>query len=248
MSERWKWMYRWWEASPVLSIYDGRLVMAHYYIIWPPSRTIWGISDVISDCPCQINCPQGCTNCPNSICNSQGTAVLMLSTFQRSNKPMVIDFDGNLIISNRYFLFYYRKCKWWFGFWIWSKNRSLCWLWGNIDGRNVVFWRIWIVQFGTAGIHRQLSVSIIEKILSCIQLSKIEGCKLVRKGTLSFDFYKGSCNTFLEPVPQILLCFHNMDPKVCRTWVNGQVLVKKVLYSNWLWLVIQFRWREFRKC
>ena len=40
-----------------------------------------------------------------------------------------------------------------------------------------------------------------------IQVSKIEGCKMVRKGYLSFDFVQGSCNTFLEPTQRILLCF-----------------------------------------
>jgi len=40
-----------------------------------------------------------------------------------------------------------------------------------------------------------------------IQVSKIEGCKLVRQGDLNFDFRYGSCNTFIEPMPRILLCF-----------------------------------------
>ena len=54
-----------------------------------------------------------------------------------------------------------------------------------------------------------------------IQLSKIEGCKLVRQGDLSFDFGYGSCNSFLEPTQRILLCFSrygNGNPyKVCHT-------------------------------
>ena len=54
-----------------------------------------------------------------------------------------------------------------------------------------------------------------------IQVSKIEGCKLVRQGDLSFDFDIGSCNTFIEPVPRILLCFTylntNEGTKTCHT-------------------------------
>jgi len=52
---------------------------------------------------------------------------------------------------------------------------------------------------------------------SFIQMSKIEGCKLVRQGDLSFDFIDGSCNTFLEPTPRILLCFGSDGFKVCHT-------------------------------
>ena len=53
------------------------------------------------------------------------------------------------------------------------------------------------------------------------QMSKIEGCQLVQQGDLSFDFYAGSCNTFIIPTQRILLCF-NYAPegtKTCHTWV-----------------------------
>ena len=54
-----------------------------------------------------------------------------------------------------------------------------------------------------------------------IQVSRIEGCKLVRQGDLAFDFTYGSCNSFLEPTPRILLCFSydgtDTPGKVCHT-------------------------------
>ena len=54
-----------------------------------------------------------------------------------------------------------------------------------------------------------------------IKASKIEGCKLVEKRELPFDFKDGACNTFLEPTPRILLCFAdegygNDDSKRCH--------------------------------
>ena len=53
------------------------------------------------------------------------------------------------------------------------------------------------------------------------QVSKIQGCELVQQGDLPFDFYAGSCNTFLEPTPRILLCFDFAhvwkDAHVCHT-------------------------------
>ena len=50
------------------------------------------------------------------------------------------------------------------------------------------------------------------------KLSKIVGCRLTRQADLTFDFRAGSCNTFMEPEPKILLCFGN--PKLenqCHT-------------------------------
>ena len=53
------------------------------------------------------------------------------------------------------------------------------------------------------------------------QVSKIQGCELVQQGDLPFDFYAGSCNTFLEPTQRILLCFTylntNGGTKTCHT-------------------------------
>ena len=50
-----------------------------------------------------------------------------------------------------------------------------------------------------------------------IKVSIIENCAMKRQSDLSFDFEYGSCNSFLEPKPQILLCFDIDDPQVCRT-------------------------------
>ena len=40
---------------------------------------------------------------------------------------------------------------------------------------------------------------------------------MTRIGDLPFDYAYGSCNTFLEQNPKVLLCFDWIDPKVCHT-------------------------------
>ena len=56
---------------------------------------------------------------------------------------------------------------------------------------------------------------IVDKIF--IKVSVIENCRMARIGDLPFDYEYGSCNTFLEPNPRVLLCFDRNDPKVCHT-------------------------------
>ena len=66
------------------------------------------------DCPCELNCPNGCVDCPNVICGTTTVptsfeitttavtttkmpvynAVLVLSSMNSNNKPMVVDFNG----------------------------------------------------------------------------------------------------------------------------------------------------------
>ena len=46
-------------------------------------------------CPCNIDCPNGCDGCDNSICKPVAKeAVLMLSTRSSKSVPMVIGFNG----------------------------------------------------------------------------------------------------------------------------------------------------------
>ena len=52
-----------------------------------------------------------------------------------------------------------------------------------------------------------------------IKVSQIENCQMTRIGELPFKYSWGSCNTFLEPNPRVLLCFNRDDPKVCHTLV-----------------------------
>ena len=50
------------------------------------------------------------------------------------------------------------------------------------------------------------------------QASKVVGCKLTRQFDLSFDFMQGSCNTFADPEPRVLLCFEAKTPyNECHT-------------------------------
>lgn len=51
------------------------------------------------DCPCQKNCPNGCSDCPNPICpyEPEKKAILMLSNIPWvSSKPMIIDMNGKI--------------------------------------------------------------------------------------------------------------------------------------------------------
>ena len=62
----------------------------------------------ISDCPCGENCPDGCDGCDSAFCHqttsstTQTTtaptknAILVLSTYADTNRPLVIDFNGNV--------------------------------------------------------------------------------------------------------------------------------------------------------
>ena len=53
--------------------------------------------------------------------------------------------------------------------------------------------------------------------MNLVQLSEIDNCKLTRLEDLHFDFYQGSCNSYVEPIPTILLCFSSVDSKICHT-------------------------------
>ena len=145
--------------------------------------------------------------------------MLVLSTYKTSNKPMTVDLNGkNLIFVSNWILFFIlRKCWRRFDFWIWWRCRCPCRLWSYFDGSNVVFWW-WVFFFSVSTSINRLYQHDFNY---SIQVSKIEGCKLVRQGDLSFEFRYGSCNTFLEPTPRILLCFSwygNGTPwKVCHT-------------------------------
>ena len=128
-----------------------------------------------------------------------------------------------VFLSEQFLFLILRKCWRRFDFWIWSRYRCRFWLWSYFDGRNVVFW--WLLYFSETTSMIRL---YFQDFNDFIQVSKIEGCKLVRQGDLSFEFRSGSCNTFIEPTPRILLCFSdygNGRPwKNCHTWVNSIIL------------------------
>ena len=49
------------------------------------------------------------------------------------------------------------------------------------------------------------------------QVSKIVGCEMVRQNDMAFDFNQGSCNSFAQPKPRILLCFDVYHTTECHT-------------------------------
>ena len=49
------------------------------------------------------------------------------------------------------------------------------------------------------------------------KVSKVIGCNLVRLTDLDFKFSHGSCNTFTEPEPKVLLCFDEDNARQCHT-------------------------------
>ena len=52
-----------------------------------------------------------------------------------------------------------------------------------------------------------------------VKVSKIDGCQLVRQADMEFDFYIGSCQSFDQPTPKILLCFDYSHTSECHTYV-----------------------------
>ena len=73
--------------------------------------------------------------------------------------------------------------------------------------------------FGGSTNNRQVNSQIF---LNCniviqFQVSKIIGCKMVRQNDLAFDFNDGSCNSFVQPKPRILLCFDWHHATECHT-------------------------------
>lgn len=51
--------------------------------------------------------------------------------------------------------------------------------------------------------------------IKVIKASKIEGCKLVRQHDLPFHFASGVCNSFLQPIERVLLCFDDNHGSTC---------------------------------
>ena len=50
---------------------------------------------------------------------------------------------------------------------------------------------------------------------------------------MSFDFYQGACNTFLEPNEKVVLCFNYVDSndsKICHRSVNLEMFQ----FLNWI--------------
>ena len=68
--------------------------------------------------------------------------------------------------------------------------------------------------FGTL---RQVKEADQEQSKTYVQASKIEGCELVRQFDLPFDFHRGFCETFLQPVEQVLFCFDENSQQACHT-------------------------------
>lgn len=64
-------------------------------------------------------------------------------------------------------------------------------------------------------VRNKLGEFLIKQIFKA---SKIKDCKLVRQTNLIFDFERGSCNTFVESTPKVLLCFDENESKRCHTF------------------------------
>ena len=47
------------------------------------------------------------------------------------------------------------------------------------------------------------------------QASKVVACQMIRQLELSFDFDRGSCNTFNVPDEKVLMCFSSASRKRC---------------------------------
>ena len=73
--------------------------------------------------------------------------------------------------------------------------------------------------FGGNTFKRQVKNILVWYVFILFQASKLVGCKLERQTDLIFEFYKGACNTFSQPEEKVLLCFGNLNPRECHTYV-----------------------------
>ena len=73
-------------------------------------------------------------------------------------------------------------------------------------------------EFWYFGDNEKVScISILDLDLRQFQVSKVIGCQLVRQMDMDFKFNHGSCNTFIQPSPKILLCFDENNERECHT-------------------------------
>ena len=64
----------------------------------------WTYDKENSDCPCESNCPEGCSDCPNIICKN---SILVLNSFS-FNESIRIKPNGEIVI----FILNFKKLKW----------------------------------------------------------------------------------------------------------------------------------------
>jgi len=142
------------------------------------------------DVTCISNCNRSEAQCIGDCPCSSTNSVLVLSTYNQNNIPLIIGQDG-------------------------SSNNALNFEYGDeVVAHNgcgaTLFGQFWYFGGGTGSAE---SVNPYKK-----QLSKINGCKMERQPDMPFDFYKGSCNTFSEPTPRVLLCFDFIGDRDCHTF------------------------------
>ena len=105
-------------------------------------------------------------------------------------------------------------------------NENLSFEYGNgttaVDGcgatLNGEFW-----YFGGSRNNKNVSLSLTDVriynlFLTFFQtVSKIVGCQLEKQSDMDFNLTYPACNTFLEPTPKVLLCFHYWDDQACHS-------------------------------
>ena len=129
--------------------------------------------------------------------SSSSNAVLILSTFHPDNKPLVVDFQGNV---NDDLDFQYEEgataalgCG--------ATLMGEFWYFG--DGKKVSTFPLYCIAW-SSGYN--------------FQVSKINGCKLVRQPDLTFGVNYPSCNTFSEPQQKVLICFGSESTyRICHS-------------------------------
>ena len=60
-------------------------------------------------------------------------------------------------------------------------------------------------------IPRKIQDTVIVKVL------KLEGCRMTRLADLPFYVYQPACNSFVETIPRILICFSDIGLQNCHT-------------------------------
>ena len=126
---------------------------------------------------------------------------------------MIVDFDGQQILL-------YFKVRWFLG----NINENLSFEFGDETTAyggcgatlNGEFW-----YFGGYDFYKNVSLSLTDfriynPFFTFFQtVGKIVDCRLDWQSLMDFDLSYPACNTFLEPTPKVLLCFHEYDDKLC---------------------------------
>lgn len=154
------------------------------------------VTECEADCPCQTNCPDGCTGCSHPICGTQTTtstttttttlsefAILVLNTYKSANKPILLNSNGQVTIETTFEF---------------GENTEV---------------------YGSCSATFQNEFYVFGGYREEYQISKIQDCQLNRIGDLEFPLWSGTVlNVYENESEKLYFCFDRYDIKRCRMW------------------------------